>query len=127
MLTLDQLAKLPPRIAKWNTELYAVQWIVPIDILDVAAVMDRESNGRNIIGDRGRGFGLMQLDVGTYPWAPTATLKDGTLLSLDPPTNIRIGAGQLATNLHVAARVRPDEALSIALGGYNAKMEHVMR
>lgn len=55
---------------------------IPIEIL--FGIASRESGFRNIVGDNGRGFGIMQIDLGTDPTA----ISHG----LDPEWNINRGA-----------------------------------
>lgn len=128
--SLEQLQQLPrARVAA--QQLYAVQVLLPVDILLVAAIGDRETNWRNILGDFHdgvhHGYGYMQLDIGTYPWLPTAKMRDGQLLGLDPSVNVYLGAHQLVELFHAASRVRPDDPLPFCIAAYNAGMERSIR
>jgi soluble lytic murein transglycosylase-like protein len=83
----------------------------------VAAVMDRETGGHNIIGDGGHGHGLMQIDNRSFgPWL--ASNHNG----LDPATNIDKGCSLLRENLDAAAAhgLHGDQALKFAASAYNA-------
>jgi hypothetical protein len=94
----------------------------------VAAIMDRETNGRNILGDGGHGHGLMQLDDRSFRSIDNAVFSDGQPVAMDPMINIYVAARLLANNIHVASRARPDgSALWIAIAGYNADLHKVLQ
>lgn len=84
------------------------------------AIASRETAMRNIKGDwrdgRWHGFGLMQIDIGSFPeWIATGEWKD-------PKKSIRKGADVLSTKRAqvIARKVPPKDALPVAIAAYNA-------
>ena len=75
----------------------------------IVAIIDRESAGRNIVGDNGFGFGLMQIDSRSHDHFLNA--HSG---GLDPASNIRYGAKLLRENFDRFGR------WDAALAAYNA-------
>ncbi len=83
----------------------------------VSAVISRESNGRNIIGDGGHGRGLMQIDDRWH-----GEFLEANSEGLDPATNIDYGT-KLLRNL-----TREFEGnLSAAIAAYNQGSGNVWR
>lgn len=58
----------------------------------LAAISSRETHGHNIVGDKGNGVGLMQIDKRYHAFARGPT-------GLDPEKNILCGASLIAENL----------------------------
>jgi LysM repeat protein len=86
--------KMPEIYRQWipYVEAAAAQYDLPPALL--FAVMSRESNGNNELGDGGHGHGLMQIDDRSWgSWL--ATHDDG----MDPASNIMEGAAILRSNI----------------------------
>ena len=96
------------------------------------AVASRETNMRNIIGDGGHGYGLMQIDDRSFPdWChsgmwkvPQAAIKQGALVLDGKRETIRHAQGQ---NLNVAGHsftgkpnLTDQELLQTAIASYNS-------
>jgi hypothetical protein len=88
----------------------------------VMATIDRETGGKNILGDGGHGHGLMQLDD-RFNAAFLAAHQNG----LDPASNIMEGSRQLACHIAAMRKVVPtlgpvpeDLILLAACASYNA-------
>ncbi len=87
---------LPARLEPWRTHIEnaAIPTVpsgVPLPVWKsyIAAVVDRESNGRNVeTGADGHGHGLMQIDDRFHDFAKTPDVAD-------PQKNINYGAGYL--------------------------------
>jgi soluble lytic murein transglycosylase-like protein len=72
------------------------------------AIASRETNMRNIVGDRGHGYGLMQVDVGTDPeFCHSGAWKNA-------PLSIHTGAGILASK---RTQIQHLEGSAIHIGG----------
>ena len=62
-LTFNALAK---AANNWN-----------FDLKYILGVASRETNCQNVIGDHGHGFGIMQIDIGSFPeWCASNAWKD---------------------------------------------------
>lgn len=111
------LAELPPAIRKYAPQIEAAARKYEIPAALIAAVMDRETNGRNIIGDGGHGHGLMQIDDRSH-----GTWLRGHQNGLDPASNIDYGTSILRDNLKRAKGLglRGDAAFRYAAAAYNA-------
>ncbi len=93
---LEQLQRLPPRLARWALEIYCAAALYRLDPVVLAGVLERESRGGEAlsppgpagVGDGGHGRGLMQVDdrwhgafVATGLWAePVIALVYGARL-----------------------------------------------
>lgn len=144
-LLTDLREKLPERLGQWSNEIAAaavktVPRGVPVQCWAawIAAVMDRESGGGELLtpkgaagtGDRGHGRGLMQLDDRdlTRPEDPPfqrafaqkrlAMVKDGTWRLAD--RNVLAGASYLRDLYH-----HFNGAVPLMLAGYNASLSRV--
>lgn len=68
--TLDQLQRLPPRLARYALEIWCAAALYHVDPVVLAAILERESRGGDALtpqgprgtGDGGHGRGLMQID-----------------------------------------------------------------
>lgn len=90
-----QSASLPGPYNKYQDAIMAAskKYDVPPEI--ITAVMSRESNGQNIVGDGGHGRGLMQIDDRSHgSWL--ASHNQG----LDPASNIDYGTSIIRQNLN---------------------------
>jgi Transglycosylase SLT domain len=96
------------------------------------AIASRETNMRNIIGDGGHGYGLMQIDDRSFPeWCnsglwkdPHAGIQKGALVLHSKQQTIRNGQGK---SLRVGGRpfvgkanISKDDLLRTAVAGYNS-------
>jgi len=96
------------------------------------AIASRETNMRNIIGDGGHGYGLMQIDDRSFPeWCnsglwkdPYAGIQKGALVLHSKQQTIRNGQGK---SLRVGGRpfvgkanISKDDLLRTAVAGYNS-------
>lgn len=71
---------------------------LPVELL--LAIASRESGMRNIVGDHGRGFGLMQIDSGAFPlWCKTDAWQN-------PRNGIFKGALVLSDNIKTVHRLQ---------------------
>lgn len=96
------------------------------------AVASRETNMRNIIGDHGRGYGIMQIDVGSFAdWCHSGQWKDihsailkGTQVLDMKREQIRLGQGtklKVGGHAYVGKRIDSEaDLLRIALAAYNS-------
>jgi hypothetical protein len=103
-------ADIPKQLLQWkvHVEAAAAKYKVPAAI--IYAIMDRETGGRNIIGDHGFGHGLMQIDHRSHgAWVQSH--QNG----LDAASNIDYGTQVLKQNL---TYFKGDYAK--ALAAYNA-------
>jgi hypothetical protein len=85
-------AALPPRLGRWSDALASAAIATHPDAYDsfewgkiLAGVMDRESNGENVIGFDGHGMGLMQIDDRYHAFASGPD-------ALNPAANVMEGA-----------------------------------
>ncbi|MCT7969178.1 S8 family serine peptidase, partial [Laspinema sp. D1] len=81
----------------------------------VAAIISRETNTRNIIGDGGRGHGYMQLDIGTFPNIKNQPWSD-------PVWNIQQGVNLLINDKYAYLKSRLPASLHLrgSLAAYNS-------
>jgi hypothetical protein len=121
--TMDMLqARLPPRLARWSSQLLAAELCYGVDPYTLAAIIDRESFGGELLapkgaagkGDNGHGHGLAQIDDRTHGKFLDATFPDGTRLWQDPAFNLLYGARLLWANL----RATEGDSL-LAITAYN--------
>lgn len=69
-ITIDQLRKLPERLARYALEIWCAAALYRVDPIVLAAILERESLGGDALtppgprgtGDGGHGRGLMQID-----------------------------------------------------------------
>jgi hypothetical protein len=107
-------------------QLAARACLEPSDLaLDYMAIVDRETNGRNIMGDGGNGHGLGQID-GRYHGAWLAAHQNG----MEPRSNIAYGMSIYVGNLVAVRKAAAKMALPpsettirrVAMAGYNADL-----
>jgi peptidoglycan hydrolase-like protein with peptidoglycan-binding domain len=86
--------KMPAQFRKWipYVEKAAKRYHLPPSLL--MAVMSRETNGHNVVGDYGHGRGLMQID--DRSWGSWLSSHHG---GMDPASNIMKGAEILRGNI----------------------------
>ena len=123
-------ARHKPLVANWAPEVAAAAAVYAPETglseeelgLFVMATIDRETGGKNELGDNGHGHGLMQLDD-RFNAAFLATHLNG----LDPASNIMEGTRQLAAHIvtmrKAISNVGPvplDTQLTAASAAYNA-------
>jgi hypothetical protein len=96
------------------------------------AIASRETNMRNIIGDRGRGFGIMQIDIGSFrEWCQSglwrdvnASIQKGALVLDSKREMVRSGQGKKLTIKGTSFVGKSDltnsELLRTAIAAYNA-------
>lgn len=96
------------------------------------AIASRETNMRNIIGDRGHGFGCMQIDVRSFPeWVysgawerPAESIERGAQVLDSKLTQIHNGAGKYLRIVHKTFLGKSfptaEIALQVAAACYNA-------
>jgi len=87
----------------------------------VAALVDRETSGENVVGDKGNGFGLMQVDRKSHAFA-TCEDDTGRRLAMDPWMGVSYGCRLLRRLMDL---YRNDSAA--ALAAYNAGQGRVSR
>jgi LysM repeat protein/soluble lytic murein transglycosylase-like protein len=109
--------KLPSQFRQWGPDIEASAKKYHLDPAYVAAVMDRETGGKNEVGDGGHGRGLMQIDDRSHG-AWLATHHQG----MDPKSNIDYGCSILRVGLDAATQhgLHGDAALKFAASAYNA-------
>lgn len=101
----------------------------PVEVL--MGIASRETNMRNIIGDGGHGYGLMQIDDRSFEdWCKSGAWKDGTqgiamgALVLDQKrTQIEHGKGKkmkIGNTSFTGANFTDAELLQIAVAAYNS-------
>lgn len=121
--TLDTLqSRLPQRLAQWAPQMLAAELCYGVDPYTMAAILDRESRGGDLLlprgpagtGDRGHGHGLAQIDDRSHASFLEAKFPNGKSLWQDPAFNILYGAKLLWLNLKAT---EGDSLVSIA--GYN--------
>jgi|GEM_PF-5566675 len=103
-------SKLQSPYNQWASYVEAAAKKYSLDPALIFAVMERESNGRNIKGDGGHGRGLMQID--DRSWGTWLAQNNG---GMDPASNIMKGAEILRANLDY---FKGD--LTKAIAAYNA-------
>lgn len=103
------------------------------------AISSRETNIKNIIGDGGHGYGLMQIDDRSFPdWCnsglwknPNAGIQKGALVLDDKRETIRNGQGKKLKVKMPGGEVKftgkdnltPAELLRISIAAYNRGMK----
>jgi hypothetical protein len=93
------------QIARWLPIANAIAPLYGLDPLDVAAVYSRESGGNpTVIGDKGHGHGLGQIDDRFHPTLIAALLPDGTPLWKRPQANILVICEILSLNRAIFER-----------------------
>jgi soluble lytic murein transglycosylase-like protein len=92
----------------------AKEYGIAIQVL--LAISSRETNIRNILGDYGRGAGVMQVDVGTAP----GFIQSGAWK--DPKQSILIGSSILADKIKQVKEglVPENDLVRVAVACYNA-------
>jgi hypothetical protein len=108
----------------------AERYQLPPEIL--LAIASRETNMRNIIGDGGHGYGIMQIDDRSFPeWCNSGLWKDvnaaiqkGALVLHSKQQTIRNGQGKRlkvgGTPFVGKAQLSKDELLRTAIAAYNS-------
>lgn len=122
--------KTPERVRRWAPEFEAAEKAFGTDAYVLAAICDRESLGGAMlqpkgptgVGDRGRGHGLMQIDVSYHPTFLSASGPDGRPMWQSPTWNILYGAALLAANLTALGGNYP-----AAIASYNASIGRVLK
>ena len=96
------------------------------------AIASRETNMRNIIGDGGHGYGIMQIDDRSFPeWTNSGLWKDvnaaiqkGALVLHSKEQTIRNGQGKRlkvgSTPFVGKGQLSKDELLRTAIAAYNS-------
>lgn len=74
---------LPARLLPWKPHAEAIGAHYRVDPLLLLALVDRETAGRNVVGDNGHGFGVAQIDRRSHAFA-TCEDDTGKRLALDP-------------------------------------------
>lgn len=106
--------KLPARLEPWRDVALPVATYYKVDPALLLAVVDRETNGKNVIGDHGFGVGLGQVDKRSHPFASCED-DTGKLVALDPWMGLSYSARLLRRLLDTfTGEVAP------ALAAYNA-------
>lgn len=102
----------------------------PVEVL--LGIASRETNMQNIVGDGDHGFGIMQIDIGSYgDWCTSGAWKDvgasiqkGALVLNSKRDQIRSGQGQNLTighqNFVGGDGLTDDQLLRISIAAYNA-------
>lgn len=108
----------------------AADYQFPTEIL--MAIASRETNMRNIIGDGGHGYGIMQIDDRSFPdWCHSGLWKDvssgiqkGALVLDSKREAIRKGQGKTlkigGLSFVGKANLTPSELLRTSIAAYNA-------
>lgn len=125
---LENLSSLPPRLKQWETQLQAARLTYGVGGLLLAAHMDRESRGGEALtpkgahgkGDRGRGHGLMQIDIGSHEAFLAAKFDDGRPVWADPSFNVLYAARLIRRNLDALRSNLP-----AAIAAYNCGLGRV--
>jgi hypothetical protein len=107
----------------------ATDYAFPVEVL--VAIASRESDMRNIVGDGGHGFGIMQIDDRSFPdWCHSGAWKDagagiqrGALVLDSKREQVRSGQGKNLSVGGVAfqgvANLADEDLLRIAVAAYN--------
>ena len=94
------------------------------------AIASRETNMRNIVGDHGHGYGIMQIDVGSFPdWchsgiyqnASAGIVKGAQVLDMKRES-IRLGQGKRLTvggKAFTGKRLGDNDLIWVAVSAYN--------
>ena len=111
-----------PRILTWRDAIYSAAKRYDHDPAVIAAIISRETNGRNLVGDKGHGHGPMQIDDRSFP----AWCREWVAAGKDARKGIEKGADVLAEKRAVLSRLVPallladkDIALRASLAAYN--------
>jgi soluble lytic murein transglycosylase-like protein len=121
---VDLERRLPQRLAQWAPQMVAAHICYGVDMLLIAAIMDRESQGGEAlkprgpkgVGDGGHGRGLMQIDDRSHGMFLQARFDDKlTDVWTDPAFNILYGTRLIARN----TRMLGGNVLA-AIAAYNA-------
>lgn len=106
--------RLPQRLEPWRALVVPIAAHYKVDPALLLAVVDRETNGKNVIGDHGFGIGLGQVDKRSHPFASCED-DTGKLVALDPWMGLSYSARLLRRLLDTfSGEVAP------ALAAYNA-------
>ncbi len=107
------------RVRRWRAPITAAAKRYELPAAVVGAIVSRESRGKNVIGDHGNGFGLMQVDrryFGSWTRSWTAAGKD-------PAEGIRKGAELLRKKIDYLKKrhpnLSPSRLLSAGISAYN--------
>jgi hypothetical protein len=108
--------RLLPEVAPYAEHVAAAAYKHRLPALYIAAVISRETHGRNILGDGGHGHGLMQIDD---RWHGAWLQRNAN--GLEPASNIDFGASLLRANLNqaIALELEGPAALKFAASAYN--------
>ena len=87
--------KMPAQYRQWIPYVEAAARAYDLPPALIFAVMSRETNGRNVVGDGGHGRGLMQID--DRSWGSWLSANGG---GMDPASNIMKGAAILRANIN---------------------------
>jgi soluble lytic murein transglycosylase-like protein len=120
--SVEQLQRLPPRLARWALEIHCAAALYRLDPLALAAIVERESRGGEAlsppgpagVGDGGHGRGLMQIDDRWHG------LFVSTGLWTEPAFALLYGARLLRQGLDAFKGDYP-----AAIGSYNAGISRV--
>jgi soluble lytic murein transglycosylase-like protein len=120
--SLEELRRLPPRLAQWALEVQCAASMYRLDPLVLAALLERESSGGEAlsppgpagVGDCGHGRGLMQIDDRWH------RLFVSTGLWAEPAFALLYGARLLRRGLDAFKGDYP-----AAIGSYNAGISRV--
>jgi len=132
MALVDDVARAcasTPLVARWAPQIaaaaakHACELISADDLaLDIAALIWRETRGKNVVGDDGHGHGLGQVDDRSHePWL------EGHADGMDPDSNVDETAEIYVTGLRAIAAAElargaqhsPEELRRIAMAAYN--------
>lgn len=127
-MLLELQSRLPARLLPWAPQALSAQlcYSVPAELM--LAVVDRESLGGEYLkprgptgtGDRGRGHGLAQIDIGSHRSFLLARFDDQTYLWADPAFNILYGARLMAKNRRLSG------SWPVAIAAYNAGLSRAL-
>lgn len=121
------MISLPPRLAKWAPQFAAAELCYGVPAGLMAAIVDRESLGGEALkppgsggtGDKGRGHGLAQIDIGYHKSFLVARFDSGNYLWADPTFNVLYGARLLSKNYQRTG------SWPMAVAAYNAGLTRV--
>ncbi|RWH65942.1 N-acetylmuramoyl-L-alanine amidase [Mesorhizobium sp.] len=100
----------------------------------IMAIASRETNMRNIIGDSGHGYGIMQIDDRSFPdWVNSGAWRDanlgiakGALVLGDKRNQVEEGRGKklkFGSSSFVGAVFNRDQLLRITIAAYNSGLK----
>jgi soluble lytic murein transglycosylase-like protein len=98
-------------------------WEVPAALL--AGICSRETHGKSVVGDKGNGIGLMQIDKRSHKFARSEE-------ALTPDKNIDVGAAILSTYLYQLSKDpkkkewQPVYLLKGAVAAYNSGVKNIV-